>query len=172
MLALVLTRSRLGLVLIVISVVIGGGIWIYALFLSDAQPTDTLKDKAFPTTAEPICNAMVGRLEGADVVGKVASSPQQRADLAAKADAIVATMVDELGTHVPAGAEDGRIVTTWLGDWHAWLEDRATWEAQLRSGKDGPFNERQRDTGEPNSQALDKLANTNGMPSCTIPLGV
>ena len=63
-------------------------------------------------------------------------------------------------------------MSTWLDDWGVWLEDRATWEAQLRSGEDGPFNERQRETGEPHSQALDKLANQNGMPSCTIPLGV
>jgi hypothetical protein len=171
MLAVVPAR-RLSTVLIVLSLLVGGGVWIYALFISDAQPTDTLHDKAFPTAAEPICKAMVGRLKDAGVVDKVATSPQQRADLAAQADTIIATTIDDLTTHVPASGDDGRIVRTWLGDWHAWLDDRATWEAQLRAGKDGPFNERQRDTGEPNSQALDKLANTNGMPSCTIPVGV
>ena len=164
--------ARIGrIALIVVSVLIGGGIWIYALFFSDAQPTDTLKDKTFPATAEPICKAMIGHLKDADVVNIVATTPQQRADLAAKADSIVAATIDELATHVPTG-DDGRIITSWLGDWHAWLDDRATWEAQLRTGKDGPFNERQRKTGEPNSQALDKLATTNDMPSCTIPFGV
>jgi hypothetical protein len=171
MLALVSVGGRMLRVLIALSV-LSAGIWVYALFFSDAQPVDTLKDKTFPTTAEPICKAMVGHLKDADVVDKIASSPQERADLAARADAIVASTVDELSTHVPAGGDDARIVTTWLGDWGAWLEDRATWEAQLRLGEDGPFNERQRETGEPNSQALDKLAMTNGMPSCTIPLGI
>jgi hypothetical protein len=115
---------------------------------------------------------MVAQLRDQQVVNIVAASPQERADLAARADHVIAATVSMLDAQAPATGDDRRIVTTWLADWRAWLEDRAAWEAQLRTGKDGPFNERARETGEPNSQALDKLANTNGMPSCTIPLGV
>jgi hypothetical protein len=165
-------RRWLPRVLIALSVALGATIWFYALVLSDAQPTDTLHDSTFPKAAEPVCKAMISRLHDAGVVDKVAATPQERADLAARADTIVASMLDELAPLVPASGDDQRIITTWLGDWRTWLEDRATWEASLRAGKDGPFNERQRETGEPNSQALDKLATTNQMPSCTIPSGV
>jgi hypothetical protein len=157
---------------IVVSLVVGGGVWIYALFFANPKPTDSLSNPAFATTAQPICQAMIQHLKDDDLVDKVASSPAERADLAERADTIVAAMIDDLATHTPTTADDGRIVTAWLGDWRAWLEDRAKWVAQLRAGKDGPFNERQRETGEPNTQALDKLANNNGMSACTIPAGV
>jgi len=163
---------RLGYAGIAFVVVLSATIWIYALFLSDAKPVDTLKDQAFSRTAQPICADAIAELRAAGVVDKVAASPQDRADLAARADTIVAAMVERLGQHIPSDGEDARLVTTWLHDWGAWLEDRGTWEASLRAGHDGPFNERQRQTGEPNSQALDKLAQANAMPACTIPSGI
>ncbi|MGI8662699.1 MAG: hypothetical protein ACR2LQ_05740 [Acidimicrobiales bacterium] len=166
------TTRRLGYLGIAFVVALSTIVWVYALVLSDPKPTDSLSDPAFARAAQPICKATVDELRAAGVVDKVAASPQERASLAASADAVVAAMLERLGSHVPTTNDDGRIVSAWLGDWRAWLEDRATWETMLRTGRDGPFDERQRETGEPNSQALDKLASNNHMPDCTIPLGI
>lgn len=146
--------------------------WIYVLFIAKPPTPDLLDDRSFPTAAEPICAATLSAIDNAGLVNQRAASPQARGDLADRADAQLAGMVAELRTKVPAAGEAHDAVSKWLDDWDQWLRDRATWTAKLRTGDDAQFLERQRESGEPNSEALNAFAITNGMKSCQTPGGV
>ena len=160
-------RIAVGTVLGVLAVM-----WLYVLFIAKPATPDRLDDRSFPTAAEPICAATLGSLEDAGLVDQRASSPQDRADLADRADAQLADMVAQLRAKVPATGEARDAVSKWLDDWDQWLRDRASWTAKLRAGEDAQFFEKQRASGEPNSQALNAFAVTNDMKSCSTPVGI
>jgi len=157
-----------------LAVLIGGlaVMWIYVLFLAKPETGDRLADRSFSTAAEPVCKATVDQLREAGVVNQPAASPQERAALVDRGDALLAQMVDQLRALVPASGEVHDAVAKWLADWDQWLRDRAAWSQKLHAGEDTPFNERQRDNGEPNSKALNAFAIINDMPSCQTPIGI
>ncbi|HEY7045196.1 MAG TPA: hypothetical protein VH419_16120 [Nocardioidaceae bacterium] len=159
---------------ILVGIVIGvlAVMWIYVLFIAKPVTPDRLSDRSFPTAAEPICAATITTMKNAGLVNQQASSPQDRAQLADRADAQLTDMVAQLRTKVPATGEAHDAVSKWLDDWDQWLRDRAAWTAKLRAGEDVQFLEKQRDSGEPNSQALNAFAVTNDMGSCQTPAGV
>src|SRR6478752_5049200 len=159
---------------IVVGLVIGFLVvmWLYVLFIAKPDPGDRLVDRSFPTAAEPICASTVTTLRNAGLVDQQASSPQDRAQLADRADAQLADMVAQLRTKVPATGEAHNAVPKWLDDWDQWLRDRAAWTAELRSGKDVQFFEKQDANGDPSSKALNAFAVTNDMGSCQTPAGV
>ena len=146
--------------------------WLYVLFIAKPATPDRLADRSFPTAAEPICSATLKSMGDAGLVNQRASSPQDRAVLADRADAQLTDMVAQLRTKVPATGEAHDAVSKWLDDWDQWLRDRAAWTAKLRTGEDVQFFEKQRESGEPNSKALDAFAITNDMDSCSTPAGV
>jgi hypothetical protein len=162
------------LVRIAVGVVIGvlAVMWIYVLFIAKPDTGDRLADRSFPNAAQPICAATLASMGKAGLVNQRASSPQARADLADRADTELAAMVAQLRTKVPPSGEVHDALTKWLGDWDQWLQDRAAWTAKLRTGDDAQFFEKQRESGEPNSQALNAFAVTNDMQSCSTPAGV
>jgi hypothetical protein len=159
---------------IAIAVVVGvlAVMWLYVLFIAKPATPDRLADRSFPTAAEPICAATLSSMSNAGLVNQRASSPQDRAGLADRADAQLADMVAQLRAKVPATGEAHDAVSKWLDDWDQWLHDRAAWTAKLRTGEDAQFLEKQRESGEPNSQALNAFAVTNDMTSCSTPAGV
>jgi len=159
---------------IVVGVVIGvlAVMWLYVLFIAKPATPDRLADRSFPTAAEPICAATLRSMGNANLVNQRAPSPQGRADLADRADAQLADMVAQLRTKVPPTGEAHDAVSKWLDDWDQWLRDRAAWTAKLHTGQDTQFFEKQRESGEPNSQALNAFAITNDMGSCSTPAGV
>lgn len=146
--------------------------WGYVLFIAKPATPDRLADRSFPTAAEPICNATLQALNDASLVNQRAESPQARGDLADRADVQLANMVAQLRAVVPASGEAHDAVSKWLDDWDQWLQDRAAWTAKLRAGEDAQFFEKQRESGEPNSEALNAFAVTNDMDSCQTPVGV
>ncbi len=147
--------------------------WIYVLFIAKPEPTDWLTDRSFPNAAEPICKATLDNLNNAGLLNQKASSPQDRASLADRADAQLTDMIGQLRTKVPATGEAHDATTAWLNDWDQWLSDRAAWTDKLKAGQDVQFFERQRAaTGQPNSAALTAFAITNDMGSCQTPAGV
>jgi hypothetical protein len=119
-----------------------------------------------------VCAATVTSLQQANLVNQQASSPQQRGDLADRADDQLTDMVARLRTLVPATGEAHDAATAWLNDWDQWLHDRAAWTAQLHAGTDAQFFEKQRANGEPSSTALNAFAVTNDMGSCQTPAGI
>jgi hypothetical protein len=147
--------------------------WIYVLFIAKPEPTDRLTDRSFPTAAQPICKATIDNLRNDGLLDQKASSPQDRASLADRADAQLADMVAQLRAKVPASGVAHDATTAWLDDWDQWLHDRAAWTDQLKAGQDVQFYEKQRgNTGEPNSTALNAFAVTNEMSSCQTPSGL
>lgn len=166
------TSRLLGWVGIAVVVAISAVVWVYAFVLADPEPTDKLASPAFATEAKPICARAVKQLDDAGLQLKKAATPLERADLVKQADDILKTMVDGLKPIAPTTGDDARLITAWLGDWRTWFSDRAKWEATLREGKGSAFFETQRETGEPNSTALTKLAVSNDIPDCGIPYGV
>ena len=159
---------------IAVAVVVGvlAVMWLYVLFIAKPATPDRLTDRSFPTAAEPICASTLSAMSGAGLVNERASSPQNRAVLADRADTQLASMVAQLRTKVPPTGEAHDAVSKWLDDWDQWLRDRAAWTAKLRTGEDAQFLEKQRESGEPNSQALNAFAITNDMGSCATPAGV
>jgi len=159
---------------VVIGLVIGvfAVMWIYVLFIAKPPAPDRLDDRSFPNAAEPICAATLTALDKAGLVNQRASSPQDRGDLADRADAQLTGMVAQLRTNVPATGEAHDAVSKWLDDWDQWLRDRDSWIAKLRTGDDAQFYEKQRESGAPNSEALNAFAITNEMKSCQTPPGV
>jgi hypothetical protein len=158
-----------------VAVVIGAlaVMWIYVLFIAKPEPTDRLTDRSFPTAAESICKATIDNLRNDGLLNQKASSPQDRASLADRADAQLTDMVAQLRTKVPATGVAHDATTAWLDDWDQWLRDRAAWTDQLKAGQDVQFFEKQRgNTGEPNSTALNAFAVTNEMSSCQTPAGL
>ena len=167
------SRSRVGRIAVVIVIVTLGLMWIYAIFVANPSATaDKLDDATFPRAAQPVCSSTLEDLGRLDLVNRRASSPEDRAVLVDRTSVELATMVQQLRSLVPPSGVDATAVSKWLDDWDQWLRDRATWSAKLHQNQDVPFNEKQRDTGEPNSRALDDFAKINGMPACAIPAGV
>ena len=146
--------------------------WIYFIFIAQPANTDKLNQDTFPTAAEPICKATLDKLSQIGVVNQKADTPQQRGDLAQRADTELRVMVDQLKTIAIPNTDDKHAVTLWLADWDQWLADRAEWTAKLQQGQDAQFLEKQRDDGAPNSKALNDFAEENLMRSCATPGGV
>jgi hypothetical protein len=165
-------RARSARIAIAVLLGVLAAMWLYVLFIAKPATPDRLADRSFPAAAAPICATTVTAISNAGLVNQRASSPQDRADLADRADAQLADMVAQLRTKVPASGEAHDAVTKWLDDWDQWLRDRAAWTAKLRTGEDAQFLEKQRDSGEPNSEALNAFAITNDMRSCSTPAGV
>lgn len=147
--------------------------WIYAIFIADKSATaDKLKDPAFGVAAEPVCRTTIDELDRLGLVNQHTPTPQERAALVDRTDIELTGMVAQLRTLVPVESDDARAVTAWLADWDQWLIDHAAWAAELHQGKNVQFYEKQRETGEPNSKALNDFALINGMPTCATPGGV
>jgi hypothetical protein len=159
---------------VVVSLVLALAVmWIYVLFVANPDSTeDKLQNAAFPTAAQPICQATVEQLQQLGVVNQPAATPQARAAFVDKGDAALRDMVQKLRTVVPPPGEDATAVSKWLDDWDQWLRDRQAWSDKLHNGEDAPFLEKQRNTGEPLSKARDAFATTNNMQACTTPFGI
>jgi hypothetical protein len=165
-------HSRVARILIGLVIGVFAVMWIYVLFIAKPPTPDRLDDRSFPIAAEPICAATLTAMDNAGLVNQRASSPQERGDLADRADTQLAEMVAQLRTKVPATGEAHDALSKWLDDWDQWLRDRAAWTAKLRTGDDAQFYEKQRESGAPNSEALNAFAITNEMKSCQTPPGV
>lgn len=152
-------------VLFVITVVTLGAMWIYVLSgAGDVSPPDTLDSTAFATTAEPICQAtrtMIDELPPATG----AATASDRADVVDQANQLLRDMVDRLRSIDAANPHDAHLVGLWLDDWVTYIGDRQDWADSIRHDPNAQFFEADRN-GEQISNALDNLADVNGMPSC------
>lgn len=162
------TAGRITVSLIMVLVVI---FWAWALgpFGPRSNP-DTLDDTTYSPAAISICNAAIAQMNQLEPAAE-AENPDDRADTLVEANAILATMVDELTVLVdPAGTEhDDVILTKWLSDWNIYLGDRTDHVDRLRNEGDVPFQvsrvERTSVSGR-----VDWFANVNQMQECGVPL--
>ena len=162
------TVGRITVGVIIASLVV---FWIYVFVV--AKPIhDELPDPKYAPAAQAICSDALTQLRNAGLIEAVAKTPQQRADLAERADEVLARQVERLKA-IPPGDDTTRVaVASWLDDWDTWLRDRAAWVVKLRAGEDAPFLETQDKNGTPSSAALNIFARVNQMPDCATPLGI
>jgi hypothetical protein len=151
-------------------VVVSAAVWVYAFLIADPKNPDLLADPAFPRAAASVCKSAKDEIRAAGLIGLEARTPQSRADITERADAILATMVRNLQPLAPTTGEDAPVIAGWLSDWDGYLADRASWIAKLRAGEDAPFLERSRpDGGEALSKAMKAFADVNDMRDCEPP---
>jgi hypothetical protein len=149
--------------------------WAYVLgpWASD-KPPDALDDTTIAPQAETICQQTVAQL---NALPKPFDTPDQnqRADVVAKGDADIATMLDQLATvqwapvtDQASSDRDHRIYNEWLGDWHTYLGNREDYVNRLRTDRDARIFVTQKGSKQI-TDPIDGFARDTGMPSCATP---
>jgi hypothetical protein len=163
------TAGSVGLLVAVILIAL---MWAYILLPFSKHPgtPTTLKDTSFTTAAEQACAAAeadIGKLPKAET----AQSPEERAVVLIKANAIVAALVKSLEAIEPKTVGDRQFTDQWLADWNSYLASRQAYAQKLAAGEDDRFAV-QAEGGHPITERMDGFAQINGMPSCQTPLDV
>ena len=162
-------RAHTARILALLAVLVIMGLWGWALFFppSDTPPA-TLKDRTFPDAAETICTNAAAQM--AELPKAYATrSPAERAEVIAKTDVILSTMLDNLGAITPpADPNEAANVSEWLGDWRIYVGDRAAYATALLSDPGARFyvsvKEKQQIT-----KPIDFFATMNKMYNCVTP---
>lgn len=142
--------------------------WGYAFFWPQQVP-GRLDDTSFPTAAEPVCHRHRVELDGLPRSISV-RTPEERGDLVDQGTSILAAMVNELRGLIPTTEPAQSMVTEWLADWDTYLEDRRDYAQRLRGDANARFYVTQSDRDNKQiTQAVDRFAAVNAMPSCGIP---
>ena len=147
--------------------------WIFGYHLTGSWKGDTpgrLEDRTYGERAEPVCAATMDRL-GQLPAALTATDAAARADVIDASDELLADMLAELSAlEPPAGSEDRARVDEWLDDWSRYLADRAEYADRLREDPDARFTVTQSERDERQiTEAVDRFAAVNGMPSCETP---
>ncbi|MDA3039232.1 MAG: hypothetical protein O3C27_06825 [Actinomycetota bacterium] len=147
------------------------GLWVYAYSgFADRRAPDTLDDPSFAVAAEPICAEAKARYD--ELPGSLqAVDHHARADQIRTANAVLDDMLTALEREavVMAGTERDRgIITLWLGRWRILLSDRAGYADRLDIDPAALFFISEA-AGFRAEKSIDYVANTNRMPSCSLP---
>jgi hypothetical protein len=159
----------------VLTVVLGliAAMWVYAFFFAPREGVNRIEDRAWSERAETVCATAKAQLVGLADFRRISDvGPDalvERADIVAQANAILATMVDELAAVQPSGEKSQTIIPRWLDDYRTYLADRTAYVEQLRAGDGSGFAETEIN-GSPISNFLGDVARQNEMPSCQAPL--
>ncbi len=149
------------------------GVWIYAYSgLAARDAPDTMDDPSYAALAEPICAEAKDELAG--LPGALeATSPQERADQIRKADLVLDRMVSELEDLnepdvVPGTERDKNIVRVWLERWRVLIADREDYADRIAEDPNAQFYI-SAEAGRRAEKSIAYVAETNHMPSCTLP---
>lgn len=157
--------SRIAIALFIVTM---AAMWGYALLWPHEVP-GRLDDTSFPMDAEPVCHRYRVQLDGLPRSISV-RTPEERGDLVDQGTSILAAMVDELRGLIPTADPPRSMVTEWLADWEIYLEDRRDYAQRLRGDANARFYVTQSDRDDKQiTQAVDRFAAVNAMPSCGIP---
>ncbi|MET0729407.1 MAG: hypothetical protein ABWZ76_14025 [Acidimicrobiales bacterium] len=164
------TTGRALVLLIVVAMV---SMWLYVLYLAFGPgrqpPPDRLDDPRFATAAQSRCEVALDAVRELPRATESLSA-SERGDVVLEANAIFATMLDELAELTPAG-EDGELVTAWLADWRIYLTDRAEYADAVRQDPEARLLVSAKDN-EQITEFIDAFAADNKMISCGTPLDV
>ncbi|MEZ5322550.1 MAG: hypothetical protein R2698_10840 [Microthrixaceae bacterium] len=145
-------------------------LWIGAIVygaIADPKPSDYLKDRSFPTAAEPICEAARTDLD-AFPPAQDSRTPNARAAVIRQSTARLQEMVDQLRREVPDTAE-GKWIGVWLDHWEIHLRDRLDFAQRLRTGGAREEFFETTEGGTQVSRSIDHFAELNKMDSCATP---
>ena len=165
-------RWSAGAVGLLIAVILIALMWAYILspWSKSGDVPTTLKDKSYAATAEPLCAATQTQIDGLPKAN-TAESPQDRAAVLTRANAMVADLVKQLHGLEPKVVEDRQFTNQWLTDWDSYLASRVRYAGILATGKDDRFTV-EAEGGHPITERMDGFAVLNKMPSCQVPLDV
>ena len=109
-----------------------------------------------------MCKAALDKVYAGDLYFAKAASPQDQGALVDQADAILATMVQQLkALPTPSDADDARVVQGWLADWDTYLSDRVAWVTKLKTGEAAVFYVHSHEGGTPVTDAMDEFVQTD-----------
>jgi len=167
--------SRLGRIVVLVVVAALVSMWGYVLYLAFGPgrqpPIDRLDDPAFAVAVEERCAEALEEIDRLPVASATHTAAQ-RADVLNRANAVYATMLDDLEqleALAPAG-DQRRRAGEWLADWRTYLGDRERYADALRTDAEARLlvspkpGEGRQITGW-----IDEFANANRMPSCISP---
>jgi hypothetical protein len=166
------TPTRALLTVVVLALV---SMWGYVLFLAFGPgrqpPIDRLDDPAFAEAGEARCADALVEVEALPVAS-VADTAAERAAVLTEADAVFATMLDDLDDSIdlaPAG-DQRRHATEWLADWRTYLGDRVAYAEALRTDPGARLLVSEKPgEGRQITGWIDEFAKANNMPSCITP---
>lgn len=143
--------------------------YIFVYHLSGQWRDETpgrLEDPAFGAAAEEVCADALERIDQLPPAFS-ASDAAERARVVATSNEILDDMIDQLEGLVPSAGAGRPAVEEWLDDWRTYVEDRRDFARRLAEDPDARFYVTQSDRDNRQiTQAIDRFANINGMPSC------
>lgn len=143
-------------------------LWIYALFANQPVP-GRLDDRAFPLAAEPICKVAHDRIEALPKAQDT-KTPAARADVVDQGTTILDGLLGDLRGRLPTTDPARGMVNEWLNDWSTYVHDRRDYTTRLRADSNARFYVTQSDRdGVQITNAVDRFAKVNDMPSCATP---
>jgi hypothetical protein len=163
-------RWTIGKVLAIVCVLGLTVMWVYALSgVAGRDVAGRLDDRTFGPTAEPTCKAARADVDALPPAFET-PDPTQRADVVDQATARLRTMVRDLDALPRPAGDDATMVTQWLADWTTYLDNRADYASRLRVDRTARFYVAQREADKRQiTEALDRFAGINDMPSCETP---
>lgn len=160
---------RTARVLAIAVVVLIVALWSYALFWPHTTTIPgTLSDPAFAEQAQSVCAATAAELATLPPA-YVTPTPAERADVVARSDVMLSSMLDRLAAiEPPADTKDGAMVAEWLADWRTYVGDRESYANALRSDASARFYVSKKDRRQV-SEPIDFFATANKMYDCVTP---
>ena len=144
--------------------------WVYVLFIGDAQSPNVLDDETWPVRAEEVCASALPPARSFAGVEPREEALRQRAKVGERATALLDGQLAALrALPAPTGEHDDELLAAWFADWDTYLQDRRDHLADWQAGHDRPFAETEADTGGPISNRMTALAKENRMASCVVP---
>jgi hypothetical protein len=164
--------GRILIALVVLGIV---AMWAYVLYLAIGPgrqpPIDRLEDPAFARAGEERCAEALDAVDALPVASE-STTAAERADVLDRADAVFATMLDDLESMLdlaPAGDQRER-ATEWLADWRTYVGDREAFADALRTDPGARLLVTEKEgEGRQVTGWIDEFANANRMPSCVTP---
>lgn len=163
------SRIGRGLAILVVAALVL--MWLYVFTGAAAEdPPDQLDDTTFAEAAEPRCALAVDELEELPAAGE-AESAADRAAVLDDANAVLASMVDDLAVIEVDNERDQALVDLWIADWRTYLQDRQDFADRLRADDEAELLITARE-GRQITLTIDRFASkvVNDMESCTTPL--
>lgn len=163
-----------GKVVMVAILVASFGLWAYAYSgFADRRAPDTFDDSSFAVGAETICAEAKVRYD--ELPNSLrAVDHHARADQIRQANTVLDDMIVSLERHASTmtGTDRDRGITSlWLNRWRILLSDRADYAERLDQDPVALFFISE-EAGFRAEKSIDYVANTNDMPSCTLPTDV
>lgn len=152
--------------------VVLGMLVFWAWILSGAPKKlnpDYLDDRDWVAYADGRCEEMRVGIAGLPNAIE-AETPQERAETLARANEIIADMLDDLEASRPREGDDVERLDGWFRDWRIYEADRVRFLERLRTGEPARFDVTEHpDFNEQVDEVIRVFADVNDMRACRVP---